>query len=59
MYEEAGNDQKILESYPRLKSGNLVEVLGTQEGSDGKEWNLISIKGAYAGYVRTDYLKRK
>lgn len=59
VYEEAGNDQKILESYPRLNSGNLVEVLGIQEGSDGKAWNLISIKGAYAGYVRADYLKRK
>ena len=43
----------------RLNNGNLVEVLGTQKGSDGAVWNMISIAGAYAGYVRADHLRRK
>lgn len=59
VYEEAGKDSEFLENYPRLNNGNLVEVLGTQKGSDGAVWNLISIAGAYAGYVRADLLKRK
>ena len=59
VYEEAGSDKELLESYPRLNNGNLVEVLGTQKGSDGAVWNMISIAGAYAGYVRADLLKRK
>ena len=59
VYEEAGSDKELLESYPRLNNGNLVEVLGTQKGSDGAVWNMISIAGAYAGYVRADHLRRK
>ena len=59
VYEEAGSDKELLESYPRLNNGNLVEVLGTQKGSDGAVWNMISIAGAYAGYVRADHLMRK
>ena len=59
VYEEAGKDSEFLENYPQLNNGNLVEVLGTQKGSDGAVWNLISIAGAYAGYVRADLLKRK
>ena len=38
VYEEAGSDKELLESYPRLNNGNLVEVLGTQKGSDGAVW---------------------
>ena len=59
VYEEAGKNSEFLENYPQLNNGNLVEVLGTQKGSDGAVWNLISIAGAYAGYVRADHLKRK
>jgi len=59
VYEEAGKDSEFLKNYPRLNNGNLVEVLGNQKGSDGAVWNLISIAGAYAGYVRADLLKRK
>ena len=59
IYEEAGKDSEFLKNYPRLNNGNLVEVLGNQKGSDGAVWNLISIAGAYAGYVRADLLKRK
>ena len=49
----------MMRKHSRLNNGNLGEVLGTQKGSDGAVWNMISIAGAYAGYVRADHLRRK
>lgn len=54
-----GLEYMPIEGYPYLNKGNLVDVIGEKEGSDGMIWFYVWIAELYKGFVRKDYIKRK
>ena len=54
-----GVNEAQLSTYPILKKGNQVDVIGESTGSDGDLWYHIRIAGKYLGYVHSDYLARE
>lgn len=59
VYEKPDTRGGILEEYPQLNNTNLVEVLAAETDTKGDKWYLISIAGAYAGYVKAEQLRKK
>lgn len=53
-----GLEYMPIEGYPYLNKGNLVDVIGEKEGSDGMIWFYVWIAKLYKGFVRGDYIKR-
>lgn len=53
-----GLEYMPIEGYPYLNKGNLIDVIGEKEGSDGMIWFYVWIAKLYKGFVRGDYIKR-
>lgn len=53
-----GLEYTLIEAYPRLDKGNLVDVIGEKKASDKTLWYHIRIAKKYEGYVRNMYIKK-
>ncbi|RZT02962.1 SH3 domain-containing protein [Cuneatibacter caecimuris] len=51
-----GTEHGTLSAYPRLNTGDGVEVIGEAAGKDGYIWYNIKIARKYSGYVRSDFV---
>lgn len=54
----AGTNYSNISGWPKLNTGNRVDVLGEKKGTDGKKWYKIKIAGKYTGYIRSDYIRK-
>lgn len=54
----AGTNYSNISEWPKLNTGNRVDVLGEKKGTDGKKWYKIKIAGKYTGYIRSDYIRK-
>lgn len=52
-----GTNYGNLSAYPRLASGNEVDVCDMVKGTDGKTWYYVRIAGKHFGFVSGSWLK--
>lgn len=53
-----GLEYTVIEGYPFLNKGNLVNVIGEKTAFDKEVWYHIRIAKKYEGYVRHDYIEK-
>lgn len=54
----AGTEYDNIKSWPKLSTGNLVDICDTVRASDGSAWYYIRIDGRIYGFVYSNYVQK-